>query len=49
MTTFNRTKGTVRAAEPRQEFIPNRPAPLLAFLSGVLALLLVAGWLSRLA
>jgi hypothetical protein len=49
VTTFDRTKGPLRAGEPRQEFIPNRPAPLLAFLSGVLALLLVAGWLSRLA
>ena len=49
MTTFDRTKPTVRADESRQEFIPNRPAPLLAFLSGVLTLLLVAGWLSRLA
>lgn len=49
MTTFDRTRAPVRVTEPRQEFIPHRPAPLLAFLSGVLALLLVAGWLSRLA
>ncbi|MGY2892195.1 hypothetical protein [Deinococcus sp. UYEF24] len=35
--------------QPAQEnFVPAGRVPILAFLSGVLALILVAGWLSRL-
>ena len=33
---------------PNQGFTPNRPSSLAWFVSGVLALLLVAGWLSSL-
>ncbi|WP_407539255.1 hypothetical protein Q0M94_13920 [Deinococcus radiomollis] len=39
-----------RTGPPAPEnFVPAGRLPILAFLSGVLALMLVAGWLSRLA
>ncbi|WP_407571000.1 hypothetical protein [Deinococcus altitudinis] len=37
-----------RGAPVQEGFVPAGRLPILAFLSGVLALMLVAGWLSRL-
>ena len=51
MTALRRTPGELRRVQNRATsdgFIPNRPSSLAWFVSGVLALLLVAGWLSSL-
>ena len=51
MTALRHTPGELRRVQEGatpERFTPNRPSSLAWFVSGVLALLLVAGWLSSL-